>query len=227
MLEGYVLAMRRALLGVAIALAGAAGVTASGWALQAAALPSPRPAANVAADANVWLHEYRLVVDVFHLHHRRVKGACLRGWFPGQSGSKARASLFAVGSRPVLRMPLRRRALLALAGRGRGLPKRMMALIGCSGELSQIFAGAAQSGGRLSTERSHAANQPAIALELERGRGVRLTLYVSPHTHRPLAAFVDLAGEAATARLYLRGATPHLLRQYHFPPNSGRRKPRV
>src|SRR5262249_56901862 len=70
--------VRRALLSVAVGLAGAACVTASGWALPAAALPPPTPAARVAAEASAWFHDYRLVVDVFHFHHRRMTGACLR-----------------------------------------------------------------------------------------------------------------------------------------------------
>jgi hypothetical protein len=209
--------MRRALLSVAVAVVGAAGVTAGGWALQAAALPAPTPAATVAADASAWLHEHRFVVDVFHRHHRRIEGACLRGWFPGQGGPIARASLLAVGSEPTLRIPVRRHVRLTLGGRGQGPSNRILAFVGCSGELLQVFGGAAQSGGRLSTERSYAAGQPAIALELERGEEGRFTLYVSPRTYRPLVAFVDLEGDAATARLYLGRATPRLLRRYHLP----------
>jgi len=60
----------RALLSVAVGLAGAAGVAASGWAIQAAALPPPTPAARVAADASTWFHEHRFIVDVFHFEAR-------------------------------------------------------------------------------------------------------------------------------------------------------------
>ena len=208
--------MRRALLSVAVALAGTAGVTASGWALQAAALPPPKPAARVAADASAWLHEYRFVIDIFHFDHRRTTGACLRGWFPGPGGSMSRASLLALESEPPQRVSARLHTLLAAGRRGRGLPVRILALVGCSGELSPILADAAQNGGRLTTERSYAANQPALALELERGKEARFTVYVSPVTYRPLVAFVDVMGTTATARLYLSPARPGLLHRFHL-----------
>jgi hypothetical protein len=195
--------VRRALLSVAVALAGAAGVTVSGWALQAAALPPPVPADRVAADASVWLHEYRLVVDVFHVDHRRMKGACLRGWFPFPNRSIRRASRLSLKSGPVPHLSRLTRDSLALGG--------------CSGKLLSFIAIAAQSGDRLTTERSYAAGRPAIALELDRGREERLTLYVSPRTYKPLVAFVALDGEEATARLYLHRITPHLLRRFRLP----------
>ena len=96
--------MRRALLSVVVALAGAAGVTASGWALEATALPPPKPAAFVAADASVWLLEHRLAIDVFHFEHRRFKGACLRGWFRARNGTKTQASLLSFRAGPILRL---------------------------------------------------------------------------------------------------------------------------
>lgn len=198
-----------------MALAGIAAVTASGLALQAAALPPPRPATRVAADASAWLHDYRLAVDVFHVDHRRLKGACLRGWFPRRHRPKARGSLFSLASRPILRVPERRRPWLAARSR-EDQPRRTLALVGCSGELAPVLAAAAQTGGRLSTERSYAANQPAVALELQHGKGARLTVYVSARTYRPLVAFVDLDGRTATARLFLVRARPRLLERFHL-----------
>jgi len=198
--------VRRALLSVVVALAGAAGVTVSGWALQAAALPPPVPADRVAADASVWLHEYRLVVDVFHVDHRRMKGACLRGWFSFPNGS------IRLGARLSLKSGLVRHLSR--------LTRDSLALAGCSGKLLSFIAIAAQGGDRLTTERSYAAGRPAIALELDRGGEGRLTLYVSPRTYKPLVAFVDLDGEEATARLCLHRITPHLLRRFRLPPPS-------
>lgn len=209
--------MRRALSSVAVAFAGAAAVILSGWALQAAALPPPTPATRVAADASAWLHDYRLVVDVFHVHHRRFEGACLRGWFAGPHEPKARASLLSLDSGRLIRIPARRHALLATGNEGR-LPQRILALVGCSGQIATVLAAAAQSGdGHLTTERSYAANRPAVALELNGIRSARLTLYVSPRTFRPLVAFVDARGHVATARLYLARARPSLLRRFHLP----------
>ena len=193
--------MRRTLLSVAVALAGAACVTASAWTLQAAVLPPPKPATRVAANATAWLHDFRLVVDVFHVDHRRAKGTCLRGWFPRPHQPKARASVLSVEGKR-FRLPERKHPWVA-AGRATHQPDRILGFLGCSGELEPVIAAAAQSGGHLSTERSYAANQPAIALELRHTREERLTLYVSARTYRPLVAFAELDGRKATARLYL------------------------
>jgi hypothetical protein len=198
--------VRRALLSVVIGLAGAACVTASGWAIQAGALPPPTPAARVAADASVWLHEYRLVVDVFHVDHRRFKGACLRGWFRTPHHGKKRGSLLA------LRSVLRHRRLV-----------RLLASAGCSGKLAPRLAGAAQSGSDIDASRGYAANQPAIELKLPPVRDERLTLYVSPRTYRPLVAIVAHHGLEATARLFLNRARPTLLARFHLPRDVARR----
>jgi hypothetical protein len=192
--------VRRALLSVAIGLAGAAGVAASGWALQAAALPPPTPAARVAADASVWLHEYRLVVDVFHVDHGRIKGACLRGWFRTPHHGKRRGSLLSLRSGPRHHRRL----------------DRLLASAGCSGKLAPRLAAAAQSGSDIDASRAYAANQPAIELKLKRFRHERLTLYVSPRTYRPLVAIVALHGREATARLFLNRARPSLLAHFHL-----------
>lgn len=205
-------------------LAGAAGVAASGWALQAAALPPPTPATRVAADASAWFHEYRLAVDVFHVDHRRMKGACLRGWFPRPHKPKARASMLSLAPGSILRVPERRHPWLA-ASRRSHQPDRMLALVGCSGELAEVVAAGAQSGGHLTTERGYAASQPAVALELEHGKNARLSLYVSSRSYRPLVAFVDLHGRTATSRLYLIPARPAVLRRFHLPQGAwGRRR---
>jgi len=198
--------VRRTLLSVAVGLAGAACVTASAWALQAAALPAPKPATRVAADASAWLHDYRRVVDVFHVDHRRMKGECLRGWFPRPHRPKSRASILSLGTTR-LRVPERKHPWRA-AARHSHQPDRILAFIGCSGELAPVIAAAAQSGGRLSAERSYAANQPAIALELEHAKEERLTLYVSARSYKPLVAFAELDGRQATARLYLAPVGP-------------------
>jgi hypothetical protein len=195
--------VRRAILSVVIGLAGAGGVAASGWAIQAVALPPPKPAARVAADASLWFHEYRLVVDVFHFQHHRTKGACARTWFAGRNGSRVRASLLSFRGGPVLRVPPRRPVSVVRARRGRFPPGRLAADAGCSRTLAGMLAAAAQRNAHLTTERGYAANRPAIALEVQRGKGKRFTLYVSPRADRPLVAFVDLDGHEITARIYL------------------------
>jgi hypothetical protein len=207
--------VRRALLSVAVAFAGAAGVAASGWALQAAALPPPKPAARIAADASVWFHEYRLEVDVFHFHHRRVHGACIRGWERRRNQPKLRASWLSFHAGPILRVSGKRHVSV-VAGRRlrRFLPGLPAADAGCSRMLARTLAAVAQGSGRITMERAYAANRPAIALELQRGSEERLTLFVSPRTNRPLVAFVDLDGRKITARIYLQGVRRKVLARF-------------
>lgn len=209
--------MRRALLSVAVAFAGAAGVTAFGWALQATALPSPKPAGFVAADASVWLLEHRLAVDVFHFEHRRFKGACVRGWFRRRNGTKTHASVLSFSAGPTLRLTGERRvSVIAARGHRRFPPAHLAADAGCTRMLGRALATAAQSGNHLTTERSYAANRPAVALEVQRGREERLTVYVSPRTERPLVVFVDLDGRKITARIYLQRVTRRVLEPFRL-----------
>jgi hypothetical protein len=208
--------VRRAFVSVAIAFAGAAGVAASCWALQAAALPPPKPAARVAADASVWFHEYRLAVDVFHFDHRRLKGACVRGWVVRHNGAKTRESLLAFEAGPIVRVSGKSRVSVVAVPHRRhwSPPARLAAAAGCTRMLAHMLVAAAEGGGRLSTERAYAANRPALALELNRGRKGRLTLYVSPRTDRPLVAILGRDGEQITARIYLQRVKRHVLRRF-------------
>jgi hypothetical protein len=206
--------VRRALLSVVVGLAGAAGVGISGWALQAAALPPPTPAARVAADASRWFHEYRLVVDIFHVDHRRTSGACLRGWFGHSHGHKARTSLLSLESGTIVRTFPKRRVAVFKGRPNRHLPGSLAVATGCSRELASTLAEAAQTNSDIAISRAYAANQPAIALKVSRGKEKRLTLYVSPETHRPLVAIVALADHEATARLYLSRVKRHVLAHF-------------
>lgn len=208
--------MRRALLSVAVALAGVAGVAASGWALQAAALPPPKPAARVAADASVWFHEFRLAVDVFHFDRRRIEGACVRGWQQGRNGSKSRASLLSFEAGPILGVSRKHVSVVEARRRRRFPPGLLAADAGCSRMLARTLAGAAQGTSHLTMERAYAANRPAIALELQGGREKRLTLFVSPSTDRPLVAFVDLDARQITARIYLQRARRGTLAEFRL-----------
>lgn len=206
--------MRRALLSVAIALAGVVGVIASGWALQAVALPPPKPAARVAADASNWFHEHRLAVDVFHFEHHRVEGACVRGWLPSANGGKKRGSLLSFRRGPILRISGERHVSVVVPRRHRYPPGLLAADAGCSRMLARTVAAAAQGAGRLTMERAYAANRPAVALEFQTGREKRLTLFVLPETDQPLVAFFDLHGRKITARIYLQRVTREALAQF-------------
>jgi hypothetical protein len=207
--------VRQALVSVVIALIGVAGVIACGWALQAAALPPPKPAARVAADASVWFHEYRLAVDVFHFDHQRSEGACVRSWFLRGNGAKVHSSILSFRSGPILRLSDSRRVSVIMSRREKRFPPGLLAAgAGCSRTLARTLAAAAQGVGHISTERSYAANRPAIALELQLGREKRMTLFVSPRTYRPLVAFVDLDARKITARIYLQRVTRAVLARF-------------
>jgi hypothetical protein len=92
----------------------------------------------------------------------------------------------------------------------------LAAQAGCSRMLSRTLAAAAQGNGRLSTERGYAANRPAVALEVQHGRGWHMTLYISPRGDRPLVAIVDRYGEQVTARIYLQPVRRRILAQFHL-----------
>lgn len=219
--------MRRAILSVSIAVLATAGVAASGWALQAAALPPPKPAALIAADASEWLHDYRFAVDVFHFDHRRMKGACLRGWFRASHGPKVRESLLSLRSGTMLRASPRGRVAVAKGRAEKHLPGRLAVAAGCTGKLEGALVAAAQGGAHLTARRAYAANRPAVALEWSRGRDKHETIYVSPRTARPLVAILELGGDNATARLFLTRARPDRLKRFHLPvPRPGRRTKR-
>jgi hypothetical protein len=207
--------VRRPLVSVVVAITGAAGVIVSGWALQAAALPPPRPAARVAADASAWFHDYRLAVDVFHFEHRRFSGACVRGWMAGRNGAKTRGSLLSFRSGPILRVSGTAHVSVVKARRRTQFPPELLAAAaGCTRMLARTLAIAAQGSARLSTERAYAANRPAVALEVQRGRQERLTLYVEPRTDRPLVVFIDRDGLQITARIYLQPVRRRVLRRF-------------
>jgi hypothetical protein len=207
--------VRRTLLSVVIGLAGAAGVTATGWALQAAALPPPTPAARMAADASVWFHEHRLVIDVFHVGRRRQSAACLRGWFAAAHGGVVRGSLLGMEGGPVLRIAADSRRVSVVRGRlRRRLPARLAVTAGCSGELAPLLARAAQSGGHLRAVPDFAAGRATVALELMPSEGERLTLDVSPRTFQPLVATIVRGDRTLTARLYLAHAQRGVLQRF-------------
>jgi hypothetical protein len=171
----------------------------------------------VAADASVWLNDYRLGVDVFHFHERRTEGACVRGWEQLRNGSKIRASLLSFSAGPILRIVGKRHVSVVKARRvHRFPPGRLAATAGCSGILAQTLAAAAQGSGRLTMERAYAANRPTVALEIQRGREERLTVFVSPRTDQPLVAFVDLDGRTIAARIYLQPVSRAMLAQFRL-----------
>ena len=214
--------MRRALLSVVVGSAGVAAVAAAAYGLQVVTLVEPAPAARIAADAEAWLHNYPLSIDVFHVDGHRLTGACLRGWFlspqphnrrpsrPNQPHKGARplfGSVLALSGGPVVFVSYKL-GVTHLLGRKRTDPFASLAVaVGCTGSLANVLTKAIQSNDQLSVERDYAANQPALALSLPRAHRPAAELYVSAHGYRPLVAIATRWRETVTARLYLAPMT--------------------
>jgi hypothetical protein len=169
-----------------------------------------------------WFHNYRLSIDVFHAHDRRFEGTCLRHWFlrpHGRGGARRwhglrEGSLLLLSHGPVALASGRRHIVLAEGHSLPGLPASLAAAIGCTSSLAQALTAAVRQGRDLSIERTFAANQPALALELRLGQE-RLTVYVSPLSYRPLVVIGDIRRRTAAARLHLSRLTPALEATFH------------
>jgi hypothetical protein len=124
-------------------------------------------------------------------------------------------STLSFGAGLILRLSGKRHVSVVTGRRGKPFPPGLLAAdAGCSRLLANALAAAAQGGGHLTTERTYAANRPAVALKLQHGREGRLTLYVSPRTDQPLVAFVSLDRQKITARIYLQRATRRALARF-------------
>lgn len=214
--------MRRALVSVAVGLAGVAAVVAGSLGLLRV-LPAPSSADRVAAEAESWFHYYRLTEVVFHSNHRRSSGSCLGGWYlltrthrQDQQLQRHRlrqphdrigyGSVLAFSGGPVALVTAKHLVRHVFGHRHSELPASLAAAIGCTSALANALTAAVEGSGRLSVERAFAANQPALALEL-RIHGERLTVYVSPRGYRPLVVLGAVGGRIATGRIYLTHLT--------------------
>jgi hypothetical protein len=205
--------LRRALLSVVVCCAGAAAVSAAGWALQTVTLPRPARADRIAADASVWLHDYPYSIDIFRSGGRRVRATCLRGWYPrGHGRRRVRGSLLSLDGGLVAVETGGRRYVRFISGRQRSaLPAFLAVATGCTSSLGDALYTALQRDVNLRVERAYAAHQPALALRVPQVHGERLTIYVSARQHRPLVVDSTVDGRAATARIYLAPVTRRLM----------------
>jgi len=200
-------------------LAGATAVAGAGWALEAAALPPPEHADQVAAAAIGWLAEHPFAVDVFHAGHHRLHGACTQGSFrAGHGRGVVHGTLISLRPGPVVVFARHHQVVRIHGAPLRFLPPSLAAAVGCPRRLASTLDRATHFGDSLRVERSYAANQPALKLELRRVHDERLTLYVSPQRARPLVAILARDGKVATARIYLGNTTPQALRHFHISP---------
>jgi hypothetical protein len=219
--------VRKAMLSVAVGLAGVAAVLALGLGLQSAVLPTPERSDRIAAEASHWLGKYRYSIDIFHSDRQRLDGACLRGWYPRHKGARAlkRGSLLVLRHGPVVLATGGRRHIRVLSGsHRRDLPVFLAIATGCTAPLGHLLYAAAQGSTEINVERAFAANQPALALQMPNVHDGRLTVYVSPRQYRPLVAIASAEGHTITARIYLSRATLHLRLHYRQLLNNGMRR---
>jgi hypothetical protein len=197
-------------------------VLALGFGLQAAVLPSPAHVDRVAADASRWLNLYHYSIDVFHSRKRRLRGACLRGWYPR---AQKPGSLLLLHGGPALLAIEHQPVLFLSRSRRRDFPALLAITTGCTLQLGNALYAAAQGKTRISIEPAYAANQPTLALELPHVREQRLTVYVSARQYRPLVAIATAHGHTTTARIYLTRASPSLRLRYRQLLTRTRRRP--
>lgn len=203
--------MRSAFVTLLVAAAVAGAALGGGWVLEAAALPPPARADRIAADAAAWLLRYRVSSSTYHLGRRSGTALCRHGWFPTREGRLGRGSLLLLDGRT---------ELLSLGGPPRVLGPRLpgdlpvrlaLALGGCTADLGDELAGAAQNNRLPRVERAYVADRPAIALRLPRAGRARLTLYVSAASYRPVAVSASFGRHSGSARIRLVHASPALL----------------
>lgn len=205
--------MRRALLSVAVAVAGAGVVVATAWSVQTVGLPSPERPDRIAADATRWLAEHRVIIDVFHLDRRRLSGICLSGWFPTGHGAAAQGSLLALRSRAqylVADHKVRKESGFLR----RAVFPHLAAAVGCGRNIEQALLPGEQALLDLRADRAFAAGRPAIALRLHYGQHGRFTLFVAAQTYEPLVAILHTRRETVTARLFLADRSSALLGRF-------------
>ena len=188
---------RRALVSVAVALAGCAVVTAAGWGVEMVGLPQATATDRLVAKAEGWLRDDPLTSVSFHGRGVHARGLCLRT----SVGSFARSRLalkggpvFAVSTGHVRRVRGKKVA---------GFPALLASRIGCSATLLQPVMAAAEA--RVHVGSYAPMNMgPLIALNFPPYKKQRLVLYVNPKTGRPFLAAESLRGLTVTAFLRLR-----------------------
>jgi hypothetical protein len=180
---------------VGLAALVAAGVAASGFAIQWAALPDAGKGDVVAARAVVWLGRYRETASRLVVDGRTLRGLCYHGWIRGRRGTFLRLS----DGASVSDLPPH-----TLRFRG-GRPTRPIALLdaaGCTKVLADRLATFAEFHGH--TRARHATIDGAGAWAVD---FPHLTLYVDRANGRPLGVTsFDIRGRFRFVRITPRTA---------------------
>lgn len=176
---------------VGVAALVAAGVAASGFAIQWAALPDAGQGDVVAARASLWLGRYRETASVLEVDGGRLRGVCYHGWIVGRRDRKHRGTLLRLSDGVTLRALPPHTLLFSGTGlfNGTGLfsgtgPKRPVALLyaaGCTKLLSDHLATLAEFSGHRRARRAVLAGVPVYAVDFP-----HLTLYVDRTSGKPI-----------------------------------------
>jgi hypothetical protein len=157
-------------------------VTASAWALEAAALPAPEPGDLAALNATARLEQYRYVESSVRANGAAgVRARCLSGWFP------RRGELLRLGPRTTIADLGGHR--LDVDGRLETDPVAYLLLAGCPTVLARTVDRLLQAGATTSTARTWFA-RPAVAVRIP-DRTAVLTLYLTPRHDLLLGVAVD------------------------------------
>jgi hypothetical protein len=201
---------------VTLLVAGVVGsaVLGAGFVAQSAALPAAARADVIAAAASTWFSRYRLVVSRFRIGgNPPVRATCLQGWFPARDGTRAPGTLLRFGRTSIL-VSARRTTQAPPAPRTAhsALDAVRFALAGCPRTFARRIAALIQSGPPPAVERTVLSGRPVLALRMP-SRGLRIRLYLTPLTYRPIAVSAGDDGITGTSRIHLTGLTPTLLRE--------------
>lgn len=195
------------------ALATAVAVFTAGWAVQAGVLPTPRPAALVAAHVAAWLYRYRRVDSTFSIGSgEAVHGTCVQTWFPTKGGGVTRGTL--------LRLPRQSTVItlvphdLDVHGRqhaeAQWLARAQLELAGCPRLLADSVASADQAAGRVRLSRVRALGRTATYLHVL-ARNRTLIIAFSPKTDEPTSLSISARGWRGRSVIDLTPVTRALL----------------
>jgi hypothetical protein len=195
-----------------VASAVVAIVLGVGWLVQSASLPAPARADVIAADAATWLSRYRLVESTLKIgSDPSSHETCLAGWFPAPGDGLAPGLVLRFGRSRIVEVRGRTTQVPAAGALARPrVTVLRVALAGCPRFLARRIAGRIDSGAKLRIERATVAGRPALALPIS-FRGLRLRIYLTPLTYRPIAVSANADGLVGESRIHLTTLTPSLL----------------
>jgi hypothetical protein len=206
---------------VALCVCGAA--LGAGWAIQIGVLPRAARTERVAASVAGWFLRHRVVESSFQIDGRRESGLCLHSWFARPDGVLARGALLVLGDGSrILDNGAGARITKPPKVKPWPSPIVLLDLGGCSGIVGNRLAADAVDE-TVTVTRAYAAGRPALVLHVPTEQKpldgkpvprVRLTIYVSARTYRPLALAASLGALRGVARILAIKANAAVLERF-------------